>query len=304
MIKNQEIFQVNFTDNDEARQIIDLLKCAFPTTTYFSMEWWSWKYLSIPNLKPKGWSIRDTKTNQIVAIRLFWPFILKNNKMDNLGYQPVDTATHPSFRGKGLFSLLIKHSLNEFKSINPILFNFPNNQSLIANLKNGWNLHSANQWVSTIMKPTLKGKFLDIFQINNDTLISPIEYEEEGTFVKWDQHTIRWRFGNHPVNKYFIAQNELGYAIFKQDFIFSIPVTKILLARYTSSLFLIHLFNTLTHYKFRIIGYNGLNKDLINVMKAFSLYSHNHGNANYAINNLTQINVEKPLFEIGDSDFM
>jgi hypothetical protein len=301
---NLQIFQVNFKDENEAKQIICLLKCAFPKTTYFSMDWWKWKYLSIPDLNPLGWGIRETKTDQIVAIRLFWPVNLVNNKLKTSGYQPVDTATHPSYQGQGLFSSLIKHSLKEIKPYNPIIFNFPNNQSLNPYLKNGWVLYSTNRWVSSLIKPTVKGKFLSISQIKNDTIINPIEHSEKGIYVNWDQASIRWRFGMHPFFNYHVAQNNLGYAVFRKDLIYGIPVKKLLLARYTSLLFLDQVIYTLSNNRFNVVGYNGLNKSLVKAMKPFSLLQHSHGNANYTINNLTHQNLNNPLFEIGDSDFI
>src|SRR5690606_24306476 len=54
-------------------------------------------------------------------------------------FRPVDTVTHPSWRGRGLFSKLTKFAIKQIDSGDRMLiFNTPNENSLPGYEKMGW----------------------------------------------------------------------------------------------------------------------------------------------------------------------
>ena len=69
------------------------------------------------------------------AARAFW----RNDLGRQAAWQPVDTCVVAEYRGKGLFTEMTQRALT-FLPSNPVLYNFPNQNSLPGYLKMGWRL--------------------------------------------------------------------------------------------------------------------------------------------------------------------
>ena len=63
----------------------------------------------------------------------------------------VDTATHPDYQGRGIFTRLTLHALDELRHEIDFVFNTPNDQSRPGYLKMGWQVVGR---LPTAVRPT------------------------------------------------------------------------------------------------------------------------------------------------------
>ncbi|MEX0762470.1 MAG: GNAT family N-acetyltransferase [Dehalococcoidia bacterium] len=99
---------------------------------------WRWKHV----LNPFGRSLvlvaRDPG-GRVIGLRAFmrWGFVAGGEEIG--GYRPVDTATDPSFRRRGIFSELTLRALSDARDAGgDLVFNTPNRMSVGGYLKMGW----------------------------------------------------------------------------------------------------------------------------------------------------------------------
>ena len=80
-----------------------------------------------------------TDGDRVVGVRIFmrWEFVRGGRVLRAV--RAVDTATDPDYQGRGLFTALTLHALDEMKADGvDFVFNTPNSQSLPGYLKMGW----------------------------------------------------------------------------------------------------------------------------------------------------------------------
>lgn len=97
----------------------------------------SWKHEQNPFGRSLAWVAEEA--GRIVGFRTFlrWDFERDGDVVHAV--RAVDTATHPAHRGKGVFSRLTLHSLEELRRAGiAFVFNTPNKQSRPGYLKMGW----------------------------------------------------------------------------------------------------------------------------------------------------------------------
>ena len=97
----------------------------------------TWKHLENPWGPSPAWVALDA--GRVVAFRTFmrWRFRLGDRRV--AAARAVDTATHPDYQGRGLFSRLTREALDSLRSESvEFVFNTPNNQSRPGYLKLGW----------------------------------------------------------------------------------------------------------------------------------------------------------------------
>lgn len=149
--------------DDDKDQVLKLLNGVFEeqqrSDTKRDSEFWNWKYKK----SPFGESLITVveKENDIICVGNLWPweFLWRGKILRAL--QPCDSAVHPEFRGKGLFS---KSRINGVQIARErgidFFFNFPNQNSLPAYLSLGWYFMGKIQWQVKILKPInlLRGK--------------------------------------------------------------------------------------------------------------------------------------------------
>jgi hypothetical protein len=130
-----EITQAKDTDINE---IIGVLKISLGEALMPKSEaYFIWKHFKNPFGKSIIYLAKEN--NKIVGIRAFmhWNWTDKDNLITSV--RAVDTATHPDFQGKGIFSKLtleaVKKSIDEKIGF---VFNTPNPISMIGYLKLGW----------------------------------------------------------------------------------------------------------------------------------------------------------------------
>jgi GNAT superfamily N-acetyltransferase len=94
-----------------------------------------WKHLE----NPSGPShiLLALEGGQAIGVRIFmrWTFFREGRVVAAL--RPVDTATHPRARGRGVFTHLTRACIERYAD-GKLIFNTPNEQSLPGDLKLGW----------------------------------------------------------------------------------------------------------------------------------------------------------------------
>ena len=123
---------------EHTRQIVELLKITLgESLTKKTIEFWNWKHTENPFGKSK--IILAFDGEMLVGVRAFMCWQFSNATETIKCVRAVDTAVHPSYQGKGIFSKLTIRSLDECKKDNiSIVFNTPNKISKIGYLKLGW----------------------------------------------------------------------------------------------------------------------------------------------------------------------
>ena len=100
----------------------------------------AWKHLENPVGTSPAWVAADPdEGDRIVGYRTFlrWEFEADGTVLRAV--RAVDTATHPEYQGRGIFSRLTLHALDELQAEGVVaVFNTPNERSLPGYLKMGW----------------------------------------------------------------------------------------------------------------------------------------------------------------------
>ncbi|MGH9014427.1 MAG: GNAT family N-acetyltransferase [Acidimicrobiia bacterium] len=99
-----------------------------------------WKHRENPFGPSPGWvAVDGAHRDRIVGFRTFlrWEFEREGQIVE--GVRAVDTATDPSYQGRGVFSRLTLGALDELRGAGlAFVFNTPNERSLPGYLKMGW----------------------------------------------------------------------------------------------------------------------------------------------------------------------
>lgn len=98
---------------------------------------YQWKHLDNVFGPSFGWVATDA--GRVVGVRLFmrWNFVRGGETLRAV--RAVDTATHPDYQGRGLFTALTMHGLEEIRADGiDFVFNTPNALSRPGYLKMGW----------------------------------------------------------------------------------------------------------------------------------------------------------------------
>jgi GNAT superfamily N-acetyltransferase len=99
-----------------------------------------WKHRENPAGVSPAWIALDG--DRVVGFRTFmrWEFLDDSNRVVR-AVRAVDTATHPDYRGRGIFRTLTLAALEELKAEGvSFVFNTPNDQSRPGYLKMGWSV--------------------------------------------------------------------------------------------------------------------------------------------------------------------
>lgn len=131
--------QVRRIEAGDLPQVIDLFKICLGTEGGTPDEaFWRWKHEQNP-FGPSDVLVAFDG-DKLIGLRAFmrWEWQLKSEVL--YACRAVDTATHPDYRGKGIFKQLTLQLWNELQETNPALFiyNTPNSSSKPGYLKMGW----------------------------------------------------------------------------------------------------------------------------------------------------------------------
>ena len=125
-------------DDDPA--VLQLLQASMgwvPDEQY--ARFFAWKHRESPFGASPSWVA--TADGEVVGFRTFLRWRFDHDGRTVEAVRAVDTATHPDHQGKGIFSLLTRHALDELAGMGTgFVFNTPNERSRPGYLKMGWQL--------------------------------------------------------------------------------------------------------------------------------------------------------------------
>jgi GNAT superfamily N-acetyltransferase len=122
-------------DEEEVLRLLDAALGGGPAGSR-PAEFFRWKHLDNPF--GRSYLLVAEADGRIVGLRAFmrWRFVAGDITLRAV--RAVDTATHPDFQGRGIFSLLTRRALEDLRDETDLIFNTPNDKSLPGYLKMGW----------------------------------------------------------------------------------------------------------------------------------------------------------------------
>jgi GNAT superfamily N-acetyltransferase len=100
-------------------------------------RFFAWKHRANPHGESPSWVAVDG--DRVVGFRTFLRWRFRQDGDHVAGVRAVDTATHPDYRGRGIFSELTMHALDALAEEGvAFVYNTPNEASLPGYLKMGW----------------------------------------------------------------------------------------------------------------------------------------------------------------------
>jgi len=205
---------------EDLPEIVELLRKSLGQSKLpKTIEIWAYKHLENPF--GKSIVLVGKENNEIIGVRAFmkWEWTRNNKVFRSL--RAVDTATHPSHQGKGVFKKLTMAAINIAKAEGyDLIFNTPNSQSLPGYLKMGWvkvdKLNVQIALVSPINWRPLKNEitynftsddivkdFTNVLDIYNQKLA-----ENQSLFTAKSVRYLNWRYKHNPLQDYEIIQNK------------------------------------------------------------------------------------------------
>lgn len=129
--------------DDDLPAVLDLLQASLgwvPDDAY--ARFFTWKHHESPFGRSPAWvAVDPAADDHIAGFRTFsrWQFARGDATVPAV--RAVDTATHPDYQGRGIFSLLTRHALDHLRAEGvAFVFNTPNDRSRPGYFKMGWQL--------------------------------------------------------------------------------------------------------------------------------------------------------------------
>ena len=129
--------------DDDLPDVLELLQASLgwvPDDAY--ARFFAWKHQQSPFGRSPAWvAVDPAAEGRIVGFRTFsrWQFDRGGDTVTAV--RAVDTATHPDYQGRGIFSLLTRQALDELAAEKVgFVFNTPNDRSRPGYFKMGWQL--------------------------------------------------------------------------------------------------------------------------------------------------------------------
>lgn len=126
-------------DASDSPEILKLLSVSLGDTGSIprSPEYWHWKHESNP-FGPSAALVAEAD-GRLVGLRMFMRWTWTSAEKKILAVRAVDTATHPDWQGRGIFTRLTLKLVERMDAEGvSFVFNTPNAQSLPGYIKMGW----------------------------------------------------------------------------------------------------------------------------------------------------------------------
>ena len=136
--------------------VLDLLQASLgwvPDDAY--ARFFAWKHHQSPAGRSPAWVAVDPSAgDRVVGFRTFSRWHFERGDETVTAVRAVDTATHPDYQGRGIFTLLTRHALDELATEGvAFVFNTPNERSRPGYLKMGWQLVERLPVAATVRSP-------------------------------------------------------------------------------------------------------------------------------------------------------
>ena len=190
--------------------IVGLLKLSLGERSALrTEEYWRWKHIRNPFGPSRVLLAFDG--SRLVAVRAFmaWRFRMGDRLFP--AWRAVDTAVHPQWQGKGLFTRLTTELIRLLEPEVPaFIFNSPNPRSMAGYLKMGWELwHSAPLAVRVSPLDLLANRFRPTaskslaLDLDSATPVFGSWREADMMTTDWSIDALRWRYEQIPGVRYF-----------------------------------------------------------------------------------------------------
>jgi GNAT superfamily N-acetyltransferase len=205
--------------NNDVPEIVALLRTSL--SNKHTEENFIWKHKNNPFGSSYG--LVAWEKDRIVGVRMFmfWEF----RKSDEVikAIRPVDTITHPDYRGKGIFKKLTLLGLEDCKELYDFVFNTPNTNSLPGYLKMGWNKFDKDlsyklalnlNFLSSGSIEFLSVKDVDFKNSNYSTSIYRTNFTRE--YAQWRYQDLiykvaRYKTGNESILIFYKTEKIKGF---------------------------------------------------------------------------------------------
>lgn len=133
--KGERGLDIRLYQEGDEKSIVNLLALVYGEDR--GESWWNWYYRDNPAGAPLVYLAWEG--SRLAAHRALVPYRVWDGSGEVGAGQTTDAATHPDFRGRGLFSLLTRKVLSEARNQGvAFIFSFPNQRSLPENRRQGW----------------------------------------------------------------------------------------------------------------------------------------------------------------------
>jgi GNAT superfamily N-acetyltransferase len=180
------------------------------------LRYWRWKHEANP-FGPSPCLVAES-AGQLVGVRVFLRWTWRAGARDIRAVRAVDTATHPAWRGRGVFSQLTARLVEQMRGDGVgFVYNTPNAKSMPGYLKMGWALVTRIPlWVrplrlSGVLRRTLSAapacpptlERLDpVAEVLGDSrvaaFLSDLAFRDERYHTARTSAYLRWRYGEIP----------------------------------------------------------------------------------------------------------
>jgi GNAT superfamily N-acetyltransferase len=188
--------------------IVELLKLSLGESLMPKSEaFWRWKHIDNPFGKSSVLLAFDAE--KLIGVRAFMRWEWKQGEIVYKAVRAVDTATHPAYQGKGIFSRLTLQLVERCKEQGvDFIFNTPNKKSMPGYLKMGW--QKSGRLPVQLTYNLFRSK-KSIQSGHEEYQITDLPFEGTAAFTSNSQvlHTnsssdyFRWRYALNPNEKYF-----------------------------------------------------------------------------------------------------
>lgn len=208
----------------EEKEIVELLKLSLGESLLPKSEaFWQWKHQQNPFGASKVLLAREE--GQLIGLRAFMHWQWQNEHRTLRAVRAVDTATHPSFQGKGIFRKLTMQAVEECKAEGiHLVFNSPNPKSMAGYLTMGWKTVgkmplciAAGSVLPRRADVVFEKEFYELYNCNEavDTLNNNWRELLHGEVFRspLNKDIVKWRYAGCPVVQYgaIISSGEFGF---------------------------------------------------------------------------------------------
>lgn len=171
--------------SNDIPEIVDLLRTSL--SEKHTKESFKWKHIDNPFGKSLGFLALDK--NKIIGVRMFMKWDFSNEGEIIHALRPVDTVTHSDYRNKGIFKKLTLDGLEKYKNNYDLIFNTPNQNSYLGNLKMGWKKYPIKiNFKFALILPLLTKSHTDNPPINSDKNKVSYNYfttNKSSSYLQW-----------------------------------------------------------------------------------------------------------------------
>lgn len=187
--------------------ILNLLKMSLGETLMPKTEaFWRWKHIENPFGRSPVLLAFDDGT--LIGVRAFMRWDWRHGDRIYKSVRAVDTATHPSFQGKGVFKKLTMKLVEACKVEGvDFIFNTPNKNSKPGYLKMGWRSNGRLKLsFAPFFSLRIKSKeFESIHSLENYSPLHLTEYENssKNLVTVVSSRYLQWRYLENPNIRYY-----------------------------------------------------------------------------------------------------